>query len=179
MFSENGKAGHRRFGIQEPDLETAYEAAHEEARNLLARIEELLCDLPAPGSEDYPIDWATVGSVKEVNRLLEQITEFLGSGIDNLWPAEEHPPMNDTRKTDWVTISVPRASKTKTSKRLGLPSTAKRGRAFGFPAARKLGGLYSIRIISESEFARARSPRSEFFLIGRQVVGRRRYRGML
>ena len=57
MFGENGNAGHRRFGVPEPDLETAYEAAHEEARNLLAQIEELLCDMPAPGSEDCPIDW--------------------------------------------------------------------------------------------------------------------------
>ena len=56
-----------------------YEAAHEEARNLLARIEELLCDLPAPGSEDCPIDWATVGSVNEVNRLLGEVVAFLGS----------------------------------------------------------------------------------------------------
>ena len=79
MFGENGTAGHRRFGVPEPDLETAYEAAHEEARNLLAQIEELLCDLPAPGSEDYPINWATVGSVNEVNRLLGEITVFLGA----------------------------------------------------------------------------------------------------
>ena len=81
---KTGKRDINASGVPEPDLETAYEAAHEEARNLLARIEELLCDLPAPGSEDHPIDWATVGSVNEVNRLLEQITAFLGSGIDNL-----------------------------------------------------------------------------------------------
>jgi hypothetical protein len=79
MFGQNGNAGHRRFGVPEPDLETAYEAAHEAARNLLARIEELLCDMPAPGSEDCPLDWTHVGSVNEVNRLLSEIVAFLAS----------------------------------------------------------------------------------------------------
>ena len=78
MFSENGNAGHQRFRVPEPDLETAYAEAHEEARNLLARIEELLCDMPAPGSEECLIDWSTVGSVNEVNRRLGEITAFLG-----------------------------------------------------------------------------------------------------
>jgi hypothetical protein len=79
MLGENGSAGHRHFGVPEPALETAYETAHEEASNLLARIEELLCDMPAPGSEDCPIDWATVGSVNEVNRLLSEVVAFLAS----------------------------------------------------------------------------------------------------
>jgi hypothetical protein len=79
MFGENGNAGTHRFRVPDPDLDTAYEAAHEEARNLLARIEELLCDLPAPGSEDCPIDWTHVGSVNEVNRLLSEVVAFLAS----------------------------------------------------------------------------------------------------
>jgi hypothetical protein len=79
MFGENGSAGHYRVRASEPALETAYETAHEEARNLLAQIEELLCDLPAPGSEDCPIDWTHVGTVNEVNRLLSEVVAFLAS----------------------------------------------------------------------------------------------------
>ena len=79
MSGENGSSGKHRFGVPEPAIETAYETAHEEARNLLAQIEELLCDMPAPGSEDFPINWATVGSVNEVNRLLSEVVAFLAS----------------------------------------------------------------------------------------------------
>ena len=69
------------FGVPEPDLEGFYEAAHEEARDLLARIEELLCELPAPGSEDRPIDWSTIGCVYEVNRQLGEVVSFLGTTV--------------------------------------------------------------------------------------------------
>jgi hypothetical protein len=79
MFGENGNSARHGFGVPEPDLETAYEDAHEEARNLLANIEEQLCDLPAPGSEDCPIDWSMVGSVTEVNRQLSEVVAFLAS----------------------------------------------------------------------------------------------------
>ena len=78
MFGENGNSGEHGFVIPETEAESAYEAAHGDARDLLARIEELLCDMPAPGSEEFAIDWANVGTFNEVNRRLGEITAFLG-----------------------------------------------------------------------------------------------------
>jgi hypothetical protein len=81
MFGENGNSAEHGFGVPETDAESAYTAAHGEARDLLTRIEELLCELPAPGSEDRPIDWSTVGCVYEVNRQLGEVVSFLGTTV--------------------------------------------------------------------------------------------------
>jgi hypothetical protein len=59
------------------NADAAYENAHLIARDLLVRIEELLFDLPAPDSEEHPIDWGHVGSVNHVNELLSRAVAFL------------------------------------------------------------------------------------------------------
>ena len=48
---------------QKPNLkaEAAYENAHLVAQDLVARIGELLFDLPAPGNDEHPIHWGHVG----------------------------------------------------------------------------------------------------------------------
>ena len=58
--------------------DAAYENAHLVAQDLVERIRELLFEMPAPGNEQCPIDWAHVGSVNEVNRQLTDVIRFLG-----------------------------------------------------------------------------------------------------
>ena len=55
----------------------AYENAHLVAQDLVQRIGERLFDLPAPGNDEHPINWADVGSLSEVNRRLSSIVAFL------------------------------------------------------------------------------------------------------
>lgn len=64
---------------KKPNLtaEAAYENAHLIAQDLVERIHELLFDLPAPGNDEHPINWAHVGSVNEVNNRLSAIVAFL------------------------------------------------------------------------------------------------------
>ncbi len=64
---------------QKPKLnaEAAYENAHIVAQDLVQRIGELLFDLPAPGNDEHPINWADVGSVNEVNNRLSSVVAFL------------------------------------------------------------------------------------------------------
>ena len=57
--------------------EAAYENAHIVAQDLVQRIGELLFDLPAPGNDEHPINWADVGSVNEVNNRLSSVVAFL------------------------------------------------------------------------------------------------------
>jgi hypothetical protein len=57
--------------------EAAYENAHLVAQDLVERVRELLFDLPAPGSDEHPINWAHVGSVNEVNKRLSSVVAFL------------------------------------------------------------------------------------------------------
>ena len=57
--------------------EAAYENAHLVAQDMVERIRELLFDLPAPGNEEHPIDWADVGSINEVNNSLSSVVAFL------------------------------------------------------------------------------------------------------
>ena len=57
--------------------EAAYENAHLVAQDLIERVRELLFDLPAPGNDEHPINWADVGSVNEVNNRLSSIVAFL------------------------------------------------------------------------------------------------------
>jgi hypothetical protein len=57
--------------------EAAYENAHLVAQDLVERIRELLNDMPAPGVEEHPINWAHVGSINEVNQRLSQVVAFL------------------------------------------------------------------------------------------------------
>jgi hypothetical protein len=57
--------------------EAAYENAHLVAQDMVERIRELLFDLPAPGNEEHPIDWADVGSINEVNNRLSSVVAFL------------------------------------------------------------------------------------------------------
>ena len=59
------------------NAEAAYENAHIVAQDLVQRIRELLFDLPAPGNDEHPINWADVGSVNEVNNRLSEIVAFL------------------------------------------------------------------------------------------------------
>ena len=58
---------------QKIEAEPAYETGHMIARDLLARIAELLHDLPAPGNDEHPINWAHVGTINHVNSKLSQI----------------------------------------------------------------------------------------------------------
>ena len=62
--------------------EKAYIQAHQQACDLLAHIEELLHDLPAPGNEESPIHWAHVGTATEVVARLTSVVTFL-SGNEN------------------------------------------------------------------------------------------------
>ena len=57
--------------------EAAYENAHLVAQDLVERIRELLFDLPAPGVEEHPINWAHVGSINEVKKRLSDVVAFL------------------------------------------------------------------------------------------------------
>lgn len=59
------------------NAEAAYENAHLVAQDLTERIKELLFDLPAPGSDERPVNWGHVGSVNEVNRRLSAVVAFL------------------------------------------------------------------------------------------------------
>jgi len=65
--------------MKKPDLEAeaAYLKVHEQARELLAWIGELLSDMPAPGDDEHPMDWLHVGSMGHVNELLSQLVAFL------------------------------------------------------------------------------------------------------
>lgn len=56
---------------------TAYEDAHAISSMLLDELRYALHDLPAPESDDAPVDWGHVGTVREVNRRLSEIIEFL------------------------------------------------------------------------------------------------------
>ncbi len=57
--------------------EPAYESAHMVAQDLVARVGELLQDMPAPGNDDHPIHWGHVGDISHVNELLSQVIAFL------------------------------------------------------------------------------------------------------
>ena len=57
--------------------EAAYENAHLVAQDLVQRIGELLFDLPAPGNDEHPINWADVGTMNEVNSRLSSVVAFL------------------------------------------------------------------------------------------------------
>lgn len=59
------------------EAEPAYETAHMITRDLLARIGGLLTDMPAPGNDEHPINWAHVGTINHVNSALSQIIEHL------------------------------------------------------------------------------------------------------
>ncbi|QDV62615.1 hypothetical protein [Crateriforma conspicua] len=54
-------------------LEDAYVAAHIRALTLLEDLHQTIEDLPAPGSDDYPLDWGHVGSL---NHLCEQLADL-------------------------------------------------------------------------------------------------------
>ncbi len=64
---------------KKPNLkaEAAYENAHLVAQDLVARIGELLFDMPAPDNDEHPIHWGHVGDVNEVNHRLSSIVAFL------------------------------------------------------------------------------------------------------
>ena len=57
--------------------EAAYENAHLVAQDLVQHVGELLFDLPAPGNDEHPINWAHVGTVNEVNNRLSSVVAFL------------------------------------------------------------------------------------------------------
>lgn len=58
--------------------EDAYVTEYLRAQDLLAGIEEHLQDLPAPTDEFQP-QWSHVGDLKEVNRMLQEIIDFMSS----------------------------------------------------------------------------------------------------
>ena len=57
--------------------DTAYENAHLVARDLVEQIGELLFELPAPGDDEYRINWSHVGSLHEINKRLASVVAFL------------------------------------------------------------------------------------------------------
>ena len=59
------------------NAEAAYENAHLVAQDLVARIGELLFDMPAPGVEGQPIHWGHVGDINRINTLLLEAVTFL------------------------------------------------------------------------------------------------------
>lgn len=61
---------------QKIEAEPAYETGHMIARDLLARIDELLHEMPAPGGETR-ISWAHVGTINHVNSKLSDIVQSL------------------------------------------------------------------------------------------------------
>lgn len=69
---------------KKPNLsaEAAYENGHLMAQDLIERIRELLFDMPAPGNDEQPIDWADVGDLTEVNSKLSEIIRFLTSSVE-------------------------------------------------------------------------------------------------
>ena len=61
------------------DAAPAYEHAHLIAQDLLARLAELLQDIPAPDAEGASIRWSQVGDITHVNGLLAEAATFLES----------------------------------------------------------------------------------------------------
>ena len=62
--------------------EAAYENAHLIAQDLVARIGELLFNLPAPGNDEHPIHWGHVGDLSEINSRLSAVIAFM-TGTEN------------------------------------------------------------------------------------------------
>ena len=62
-----------------PTAEDAYVTEYLRAQDLLAGIEEHLRDLPAPTDEFRP-HWGHVGDLREINRQLEAIIDFMSEG---------------------------------------------------------------------------------------------------
>ncbi len=57
--------------------DAAYENSHVIARDLIEHINELLQDMPAPGNDDRPIEWAHVTQINRVNGLLLDIVKLM------------------------------------------------------------------------------------------------------
>lgn len=64
---------------QKLNAEAAYENSHLVAQDLVAKIGELLFDMPAPGVDEHPIHWGHVGDIGYVNSLLNEIVTFLNA----------------------------------------------------------------------------------------------------
>lgn len=71
------------YAKKKPNLkaEAAYENAHLVAQDLVARIGELLFDMPAPGNDEHPIHWGHVGDINEINSRLSHIIDFLSGNV--------------------------------------------------------------------------------------------------
>ena len=63
------------------NAETTYKNAHSVAQDLVARIGELLFDLPAPNNSESPINWGHVGDINEINLQLSRVIDFM-TGAD-------------------------------------------------------------------------------------------------
>jgi len=59
--------------------EDAYVTEYLRAQDLVTGIEEHLRDLPAPTDEFHP-HWGHVGDLREINRQLEGIVDFMSDG---------------------------------------------------------------------------------------------------
>ena len=57
--------------------EARYVAMHQDVRDYLANIEELLHDMPAPDG-DLLINWGHVGDIEHVSELLQRIISNIG-----------------------------------------------------------------------------------------------------
>ena len=66
---------------QQLTADAAYEHAHMINSDLLIVIRDLMHDMPAPGSDDSPINWSHVGDVNHVNNQLSEIVAFLNSCV--------------------------------------------------------------------------------------------------
>jgi hypothetical protein len=68
--------------VSKPKLkaDSTYEHAHLVARDLLQRIGELLTERPAPDTDG--IDWAAVGDIVHVNKLLSNVVGFLDGTLE-------------------------------------------------------------------------------------------------
>ena len=63
------------------NAEATYKNAHSVAQDLVARIGELLFDLPAPNNSESPINWGHVGDINEINLQLSRVIDFM-TGAD-------------------------------------------------------------------------------------------------
>ncbi|TWU62272.1 hypothetical protein [Crateriforma conspicua] len=60
-------------------IEDAYAAAHIRALTLLEDLHQTIEDMPAPGSDEHPLDWGHVGSLNHVCEQLADLKKHLVS----------------------------------------------------------------------------------------------------
>jgi hypothetical protein len=78
--------------------EAAYETAHIVAQDLVARIQEILTDMPAPEDDAQPIHWGHVGDLTYVNAQLSELVSFFNGR--NRLPQNHGEPNDDPKRND-------------------------------------------------------------------------------